>query len=902
MHDMSRSLLKSCGLLGLCAVLASCGGGGGGGDAPVNGGGATSGRAEIVGYVVDDALLGARVKLYALGDSTPAFETLTSEQGRFVIPATMANGDYRLEVTGGVVDSDGLLATTFDQHPFTGTLAAMLSMGAVTREAILVGAASTGLTAYAAGDMARYTRAFDALAAQAPALVTIASGDPTQAVRLTAATQRTLGWDAIVDELGDDGAFTASRTPLGEAQVSSVVAAAATTGALAVLSDFNMRICVADALEKEAASVTAADLRGLVRLECNERGITDVTGVAATLPSLQYLHVEDNLIGDITPLAGLTRLKLLNIRNNRVPTLQPLLASRTVPLALMVAENCITNATELNDTAQVNFSGYDLRARRQYSNCVKDSIELLGFALRQRTDGQHVLTYRSTYNPLATCSIDWGDGSSQSALCDGQTHFPTHTYGPGASITLRFRANDLVVGQIAVTLPAGSLVTEGVGYDRDALVKPNGGEIWLYGTTQEVVWMPQWITGATVDLYVLHDDPVGMGDKNDPQMARTINTKRWYQFGSAVANTGSWRGDPVLLRGTGNAYKVLVVSTTDRSKFDLSDGTFSLLPEAPAVLVATPTGATPGGSSVGSSVVLPPDATLTWNDSQGAEAYTVNLLDINLGVSLDIYRGPQERTLTLPTVQHNGSAFVVPGHSYQWRVAATSFAAGSSSPYSSWLYFTVPDAALTAPPTPTGTAPGNTTAQGALLGFGASLRWASTTTVTSHVLRLIDINSGGYVDTTLPEGQLTFDLTTPVLLNGQTLLQSGRVYDWSVSACRQVACSSFSSPLRFNLAVAKTLPAAPTGTAPGNQTASGPILGGDAVMHWDAVAGATRYQVVFIDVQTGGQQASVSLTGASLTLGTVSLVGGLRVYEWAVAACNDNGCSGYSSFLRFRRQ
>ena len=122
----------------------------------------------------------------------------------------------------------------------------------------------------------------------------------------------------------------------------------------------------------------------------------------------------------------------------------------------------------------------------------------------------------------------------------------------------------------------GPGVTESVGNDRDALLIPNGGETWTYGETRTIQWMTQYITGPTVDLYVLHDDPNGLLDKDDPNIGYIINRKQWYRFAASVSNTGSYSLDPQELSGIGNAYMILVVSVSDKSKFDLSDATFTL--------------------------------------------------------------------------------------------------------------------------------------------------------------------------------------------------------------------------------------------------------------------------------------------------------------------------------------
>ncbi len=123
---------------------------------------------------------------------------------------------------------------------------------------------------------------------------------------------------------------------------------------------------------------------------------------------------------------------------------------------------------------------------------------------------------------------------------------------------------------------SNGIVAEGIGNDRDALISPNGGESWFDGQRQNISWMNKYITGDTVDLYVLHDAPIGLLDKYDNEIGTAINARNWYKFASSVANTGSYTVDPADLNGNGNAYMILVVSSENNSDFDLSDGVFSL--------------------------------------------------------------------------------------------------------------------------------------------------------------------------------------------------------------------------------------------------------------------------------------------------------------------------------------
>lgn len=127
--------------------------------------------------------------------------------------------------------------------------------------------------------------------------------------------------------------------------------------------------------------------------------------------------------------------------------------------------------------------------------------------------------------------------------------------------------NSTATGTAIVTATAG--IT-------GALLTPNGGEFWNNDESRTITWNSQTISGGTVDLYVLHDDPEGFTTINDPQIGSIINSKNWYKFASAIANTGTYTVNPRIMSGTGNAYRVLVVSTSDKSKFDFSDANFSL--------------------------------------------------------------------------------------------------------------------------------------------------------------------------------------------------------------------------------------------------------------------------------------------------------------------------------------
>jgi hypothetical protein len=113
-----------------------------------------------------------------------------------------------------------------------------------------------------------------------------------------------------------------------------------------------------------------------------------------------------------------------------------------------------------------------------------------------------------------------------------------------------------------------------IGSNPSALQTPNGGEIWTSGTSETILWDNLVeITGSTVDLYVLHDDPTNLNDFTSSSSELLAN-KIWYQFGTAISNSGSYQVDPSILNGIGNAYIILIVSSSD--EWDISDDTFSL--------------------------------------------------------------------------------------------------------------------------------------------------------------------------------------------------------------------------------------------------------------------------------------------------------------------------------------
>ncbi len=135
-----------------------------------------------------------------------------------------------------------------------------------------------------------------------------------------------------------------------------------------------------------------------------------------------------------------------------------------------------------------------------------------------------------------------------------------------------------------------------------------------------------------------------------------------------------------------------------------------------------------------------------------------------------------------------------------------------------------------------------------------------------------------------------------------SFMAGGQAYAVRVDAFDSAGAQTQRATNSFTRILTVVRPLTPTGSAPGNTTTTGPLLGSTASFHWDASNGATEYEVVFFGVAANAVALTVRLPGSSFLLGAYSLPGGNLVYSWRVAACNSAGCSAYTSELRFRRQ
>ncbi len=131
-------------------------------------------------------------------------------------------------------------------------------------------------------------------------------------------------------------------------------------GASVHIPDTNLRAAIAEALGKSPnAPITVEEMERLTRIEARNNGIQDLTGIqfATNLDVLNLGRWGDhgNQVSDLSPIAGLTKLRLLYLNNNSISDLSPiaglinlrLLELRNNPISDFSVLRGLTNLTKL---------------------------------------------------------------------------------------------------------------------------------------------------------------------------------------------------------------------------------------------------------------------------------------------------------------------------------------------------------------------------------------------------------------------------------------------------------------------------------------------------------------------------------------------------------------------------
>jgi len=193
-----------------------------------------------------------------------------------------------------------------------------------------------------------------------------------------------------------------------------------------------------------------------------------------------------------------------------------------------------------------------------------------------------------------------------------------------------------------------------------------------------------------------------------------------------------------------------------------------------------------------------------------------------------------------------------PGKSYRYRVQACN--AGGCSDYSPYSDVTW---VLAAPSKPSASVSGTT----------VTVSWTTVDDATSYRVYRYDNEAGGPYTVSAPT--VTWDDT------GRT---PGSSYRYRVVACTSSGCSDY-SPYSDSAVLAPSAPAKP-GVS---------VAGTTVTVSWDAVDGATSYQVRRYGDSAGGPYNVSAPTTSYDDTGDAG-----ATYYYRVTACNDGGCSAES--------
>ena len=181
-------------------------------------------------------------------------------------------------------------------------------------------------------------------------------------------------------------------------------------GDLVTIPDPNLRAAIEAALGKAPrALITAGDMARLERIEADEAGINNLTGLEAAT-QLERIEFRHNAISDLSPLRGLTRLNNIKLRGNKITDISPLAGLVNVDW-LGLEENEITDLSPLTGLVKLNGIGIS-------GNPISDVSPLASLISLERIDAWR--TPVSDFSPLARLPrlswIEYGNDRSISAL------------------------------------------------------------------------------------------------------------------------------------------------------------------------------------------------------------------------------------------------------------------------------------------------------------------------------------------------------------------------------------------------------------------------------------------------------------------------------------------------------
>ena len=110
--------------------------------------------------------------------------------------------------------------------------------------------------------------------------------------------------------------------------------------------DPNLEEAIREVIGRPEGAIYTTDLKRLTGLDANHKHIVDLTGLEHCI-NLTKLHLDSNYeISDLSPLAGLTNLIVLHLRDNQISDISPL-ANLTKLMRLYLQGNQISDITPL---------------------------------------------------------------------------------------------------------------------------------------------------------------------------------------------------------------------------------------------------------------------------------------------------------------------------------------------------------------------------------------------------------------------------------------------------------------------------------------------------------------------------------------------------------------------------
>lgn len=187
------------------------------------------------------------------------------------------------------------------------------------------------------------------------------------------------------------------------------VGSSSVPGQIVSIPDSNLRTALEKALENAldkapGAPITTAEMAALIELHAPNMGISDLTGLE-TAVNIQRLElgreyvsaegrfINNNSISDLTPLAGLTQLTLLDLNGNAISDITAL-SGLTNLVVLRLGGNVITDITALSSLTHLVVLGL-------WDNNISDISPLV--ANRELGVGKEV---NVSENPLNDASIN----------------------------------------------------------------------------------------------------------------------------------------------------------------------------------------------------------------------------------------------------------------------------------------------------------------------------------------------------------------------------------------------------------------------------------------------------------------------------------------------------------------